>query len=249
MLTSPSALVRVSRASVRRVPSTKATRRGRSASVGRCATNAPPSSTSSHSTACGESSAAASRADWPGPGRLRSASVMAGADSAFRMSPTRRVPVSPARNALVGRRQDHRRHPGPARSQHLLPDAPDRLDRARERQLPGHRHAAPHRLSRQRRDQRGGQPPPPTGRPSTGRPRPGARARPSSRPASPRRRGAPRASAPTSPRRWPTPSSSGRLREGAKSYAKPARRRDLRVQEPRTFRPCSRNWPCGPTYR
>ena len=41
MLTSPSGPVRVSRASVRRVPSTKATRRGRSASVGRCATNAP----------------------------------------------------------------------------------------------------------------------------------------------------------------------------------------------------------------
>ena len=56
MLRSPSGPVRVSRASVRRVPSTKATRRGRSASVGRCATNAPPSSTSSHSTACGESS-------------------------------------------------------------------------------------------------------------------------------------------------------------------------------------------------
>ena len=54
MLTSPSGPVRVSRASVRRVPSTKATRRGRSASVARCATNAPPSSTSSHSTACGE---------------------------------------------------------------------------------------------------------------------------------------------------------------------------------------------------
>ena len=34
----------------------KATRRGRSASVGRCATNAPPSSTSSHSTAWNESS-------------------------------------------------------------------------------------------------------------------------------------------------------------------------------------------------
>ena len=58
MLTSPSGPVRVSGASVRRVPSTKATRRGRSASVGRCATNAPPSSTSSHSTACGESSGA-----------------------------------------------------------------------------------------------------------------------------------------------------------------------------------------------
>ena len=51
MLTSPSRPVRVSRASVRRVPSTKATRRGRSALVGQCATNAPPSSTSSHSTA------------------------------------------------------------------------------------------------------------------------------------------------------------------------------------------------------
>ena len=47
---------RVSRASVRMVPSTKATRRGRFASVGRCARNAPPSSTSSHSTAGGESS-------------------------------------------------------------------------------------------------------------------------------------------------------------------------------------------------
>ena len=46
----------VSRASVRIVPSTKATRRGRCWSVGRCATNAPPSSTSSYSTACGESS-------------------------------------------------------------------------------------------------------------------------------------------------------------------------------------------------
>ncbi len=55
MLTSPSALVRVSRASVRRVPSTKATRRERSAALGRCATNAPPSSTSSHSTACAAS--------------------------------------------------------------------------------------------------------------------------------------------------------------------------------------------------
>ena len=47
---------RVSRASVRRVPSTKATRRERAGSVDGCATNAPPSSTSSHSTACGESS-------------------------------------------------------------------------------------------------------------------------------------------------------------------------------------------------
>ena len=56
MLTSPSGSVRVSGASVRRVPSTKAMRRGRSAAVGRCATNAPASSTSSHSTACGESS-------------------------------------------------------------------------------------------------------------------------------------------------------------------------------------------------
>ena len=45
------------------------------------------------------------------------------------------------------------------------------------------------------------------------------------------------------------PASTGRLREGAKSYAKPDRRRGLRVQAPRTFRPCSRNWPCGPTYR
>ena len=52
----PAGAVRVSHASARRVPSTKATRRGRFASVGRCATNAPPSSTSSHSTACGESS-------------------------------------------------------------------------------------------------------------------------------------------------------------------------------------------------
>ncbi len=58
MITSPSVPVRVNRASVRRVPSTNATRRGRFASGGRCAANAPPSSTSSHSTACGESSAA-----------------------------------------------------------------------------------------------------------------------------------------------------------------------------------------------
>ena len=57
MLTSPSGPVRVSRASVRRVPSTRGDAAGvGSASVGRCATNAAPSSTSSHSTACGESS-------------------------------------------------------------------------------------------------------------------------------------------------------------------------------------------------
>ena len=56
MLTSPAAAVRVSRASVRRVPSTKATRRGgprRSAGAPR--TPRRPS-TSSHSTACEESS-------------------------------------------------------------------------------------------------------------------------------------------------------------------------------------------------
>ncbi len=47
MFTSPSRPVRVSRASVCRVPSTKATRRGRSASVGLCTTNAPPSPSSS----------------------------------------------------------------------------------------------------------------------------------------------------------------------------------------------------------
>ena len=44
----------------------------------------------------------------------------------------------------------------------------------------------------------------------------------------------------------------GCLRERAKSYAKPvpARRRgpSTPVQEARTFWPCSRNWPCGPTY-
>ena len=51
MLTSPSASVRVRRASVRRAPSTKAMRRGRSAAAGRCATNAAPSSTSLDSTA------------------------------------------------------------------------------------------------------------------------------------------------------------------------------------------------------
>ena len=47
-------------------------------------------------------------------------------------------------------------------------------------------------------------------------------------------------------------SPTGCLREGAKSYAKPApaRRRgpSTPVQEARTFWPCSRNWPCGPTY-
>ena len=45
--------------------------------------------------------------------------------------------------------------------------------------------------------------------------------------------------------------STGRLREGAKSYAKPVppKRRgpSTPVQEVRTFWPCSRNWPCGPT--
>ena len=29
----------------------------------------------------------------------------------------------------------------------------------------------------------------------------------------------------------------------------PPRRRGLRVQAPRSFRPCCRNWPCEPTYR
>ena len=50
---------------------------------------------------------------------------------------------------------------------------------------------------------------------------------------------------------WQCPGT-GCLREGAKSYAKPvaARRRgpSTPVQEARTFWPCSRNWPCGPTY-
>ena len=79
----------------------------------------------------------------------------------------------------------------------------------RERQLPAHGRVPPHRLSGQRRDQGDGQRhPPPTGRPSTGRPRPGARARPSYRRTWRRRRGALRASAPTSSRRSPTPSSS-----------------------------------------
>ena len=44
--------------------------------------------------------------------------------------------------------------------------------------------------------------------------------------------------------------SPGCLREGAKSYAKPAPARrggpGTPVQEARTFWPCSRNWPCGP---
>ena len=69
----------------------------------------------------------------------------------------------------------------------------------RERQLPAHGRVPPHRLSGQRRDQGDGQRhPPPTGRPSTGRPRPGARARPSYRRTWRRRRGVLRASAPTS---------------------------------------------------
>ena len=44
----------------------------------------------------------------------------------------------------------------------------------------------------------------------------------------------------------------GCLREGAKSYVKQVnhqrRGASTAVQEARTFRPCSRNWPCGPTY-
>ena len=42
---------------------------------------------------------------------------------------------------------------------------------------------------------------------------------------------------------------SGCLREGAKSYVKPKPTPRARGQEARTFWPCSRNWPCGPTYR
>ena len=56
-------------------------------------------------------------------------------------------------------------------------------------------------------------------------------------------------------RGWdPTPShpSRGCLREGAKSYVKQVNRQrrgaSTAVQEARTFWPCSRNWPCGPTY-
>ena len=46
--------------------------------------------------------------------------------------------------------------------------------------------------------------------------------------------------------------SRGCLREGAKSYVKQVNRQrrgaSTAVQEARTFWPCSRNWPCGPTY-
>ena len=44
----------------------------------------------------------------------------------------------------------------------------------------------------------------------------------------------------------------GCLREGVKSYVKPVtgrrRCRSTRVQVARTFWPCSRKWPWGPTY-
>ena len=54
-VTVPCTSVRVRRASTRIVPSTNASRRGRTAAAGTCRRNSPPSSTSSHAIASGES--------------------------------------------------------------------------------------------------------------------------------------------------------------------------------------------------